>query len=49
MNVADIVVIIFVAVLVAVAVLIIHKNRKNEKRDCGGDCSRCVGCKKDKS
>lgn len=47
MNVADVVVIIFVAVLVAAAVFIIHKNRKSGK--CCGDCSRCGGCKKDKS
>lgn len=46
MNVADILVILFVAAFVAAAVLIIRVNRRKGKRGCGCDCSHCGGCDK---
>ena len=47
MNGADILVIIFVAALVAAAVVIMIRNKRGGKHSCGCDCSNCMGCAND--
>lgn len=46
MNGADILVIIFVAALVAAAITIMIRNKCKGKHSCGCDCSDCIGCPK---
>ncbi len=44
MNFADIAVIIFVAALIAAAIVIMYRNKKKGKRGCGCDCLHRTGC-----
>ncbi|MDE7194461.1 MAG: FeoB-associated Cys-rich membrane protein [Oscillospiraceae bacterium] len=46
MNGADILVLLFIAALVAAAFFIMCINRKRGRRGCGCDCSHCGGCGK---
>lgn len=44
MNIADIFVLVILAAAVAMAVIVIFRNRKKGKNSCGGDCFNCSGC-----